>query len=134
MRPIHLQPQSRQFALRAVSEAPDGYYVNITEGQRGPGSNALMWVLLECFSEQLEWPVNGAMTKLEPVEWKDIMTAAFDNEHVRLAQGLNGGVVMLGHRTSRYTKSKMSEFIDWLYAEGANRDVVFDKEVECANP
>ena len=37
--------------------------------------------------------------------------------------GLDGGVVMLGLRTSKFGVRKMSEFIDFLHATAAARDV-----------
>jgi hypothetical protein len=79
--------------------------------------------LLECFSQQLQWPVNGAMVNLEPEEWKDILTAAYRNETQRVAMGLNGGMVMLGMRTSKMTKAEFSEFIEFIHAVAAERDV-----------
>ena len=82
-----------------------------------------MWPLLQQFSEQLQWPVNAEYTTLTKEEWKDILTAAFYGETVRLAQGLNGGVVMLGLHTRTFTKKKFCEFIDFIYSEAAHRNV-----------
>ena len=82
-----------------------------------------MWPILEAFSAQLEWPVNGKMVKLTPEEWKDILAAAFKGERVRLAQGLDGGIVMLGLRTSKMTKKTFSEWLEFLHATAAARGV-----------
>ena len=82
-----------------------------------------MWPILTEFSKQLEWPVDGRMTKMEPDEWKDVLTAAFRGESVRLAMGLNGGVVLLGQRTSKFTKAQFSEWIEFLYSVAADREV-----------
>lgn len=90
---------------------------------RSTTQNSLLWPILEAFSAQLKWPVNGAMCSLEAEEWKDILTAAFRQETARLAQGLNGGVVMLGARTSKMSKKEFSEFIEFLYAVAAERGV-----------
>lgn len=86
--------------------------------------NRLMWPLLAEFSKQLEWPINGKMTKMSPEDWKDVLTSAFKNESVRLAMGLDGGIVMLGQRTSRFTKPQFAEWIEFLYATAADRGVV----------
>ena len=101
--------------------------VRLSKPTRSLEANSLMWVLLTAFAEQLQWPVNGKMVNLSPEEFKEILTAAFDQEEVRLASGLEGGVVMLGQRTSKYSTKKMSEFIEFLYATGTDRDVAFDE-------
>ncbi|MBY0438783.1 MAG: recombination protein NinB, partial [Burkholderiales bacterium] len=49
---------------------------------------------------------------------------AFHGETVRLAAGWNGGVVMLGLRTSQFGKRRFSEWIDFLHACAAEKDVV----------
>lgn len=115
--------QARRNAREAVENAPDGYCVTVSEPTRSLDQNAAMWPILQAFSDQLQWPVNGAMVWMTPDEWKDVLTAAFERENVRLAMGLDGGVVMLGLRTSKFGVRKMSEFIDFLHATAAARDV-----------
>lgn len=83
----------------------------------------MLWPLLEAFSQQLDWPVNGRMCKLEPEEWKDVLSAAYRQETARLAMGLNGGVVMLGLRTSKMNKREFSEFLEFIMAVAAERQV-----------
>ena len=61
--------------------------VKVSEMTRNLEQNALMWPLLECFSQQVRWPVNGNMQYLEPEEWKDLLSAAFKNETQRVAMG-----------------------------------------------
>lgn len=120
---ILVSPEVRQRAIQAVRDAPGGFVVTISEPSRSLDQNSLLWPLLECFSQQLMWPVNGEMCKLEPEEWKDILSAAFKQETVRLAMGLNGGMVMLGLRTSRMPKREFSEFIEFILATAAQRGV-----------
>jgi hypothetical protein len=85
--------------------------------------NAAQWPILDAFSRQLQWPVNGKMVHMTPEEWKDTLSAAFQNETVRLAMGLNGGVVMLGMRTSKMSKARFSEWLEFLHAVAAERGV-----------
>lgn len=93
------------------------HYRELNERRRNAAQNSAMWPILQAWSDQKEWPVNGVMTRLTPEEFKDLLTAAFEGETApRLAQGLNGGVVMLGRRTSRYGKKRFSEWLDWLMA------------------
>lgn len=115
---------ARVNAINAVSNAPAGYRVEIREPGRTLDQNAAMWPILEAFAEQLEWPVNGVMCKLTAEEWKDLLTAAFRQEQPRLAMGLNGGMVMLGQRTSKFGKKAFSEFLEFLHSVAADRGVV----------
>ena len=119
-----VHPQARANAVVAVKQAPDGYAVTIREPNRTLDQNAAQWPILEAFSDQLMWPVNGQMVKMTAEEWKDVLTAAFQRETARLAMGLDGGVVMLGQRTSKFGKKKFGEWLEFLHAVAAQRGVV----------
>ena len=100
---------------------PNGGELNpicpVCEERRNAGQNAAQWPILQAWAKQKQWPVNGSMTTLTDEEWKDILTAAFEGEtSPRISPGLNGGMVMLGRRTSRYGKRRFSEWLDWLNA------------------
>ena len=117
----------------AIMSAPDGMRVEIKERKRSLDQNAAQWPILQAFAEQIKWPVNGELVTLDPEEFKDILTAAFFGESVRLAQGLNGGVVMLGKRTSKFTKKEFSDWLEFLHAAAAARGVVvYDDHREAA--
>ena len=121
--------EARRRAVAYVEAAPSGYVVTISEPTRSLEQNAAQWPYLEAFSKQLKWPVNGAFVSMEPEEWKDVLTAAFKGEKVRLAMGLNGGVVMLGLRTSKMPKGSFSEWLEFLKATAADRGVtVYERE------
>lgn len=117
-------PMARANAVHAVQTAPEGYSVTIKESNRTLDQNAAQWPILQAFSQQLEWPVNGQMVRMTDEEWKDVLTAAFQRETARLAMGLDGGVVMLGQRTSQFGKKKFSEWLEFLHAVAAQRGVV----------
>lgn len=123
---VHLEARKR--AAQCVAEAPDGYVCEVREPSRNSAQNALLWVWLTAFSEQLVWPVNGAMVRLEPEEWKDILSAAYRQESQRIAQGLNGGMVMLGMRTSKMGKREFAEFIEFVQSVAADRGVMLETE------
>jgi hypothetical protein len=114
---------ARQRAMEAVLNAPDGWVVVVQEPNRSLDQNAAQWPILAAFADQLEWPINGAMVRMMPDEWKDVLTAAFRGETVRLAQGLNGGVVMLGQRTSKFRKREFSDWLEFLHSIAAERGV-----------
>lgn len=117
-------PAARANAVHAVQTAPEGYCVTIREPNRTLEQNAAQWPILEAFSAQLQWPVNGQMVHMTAEEWKDVLTAAFQRETARLAMGLDGGVVMLGQRTSKFGKRRFSEWLEFLHAVAAMRGVV----------
>lgn len=114
---------ARRRAMAAVADAPAGFVVRVTEPTRNLAQNAAQWPILEAFSQQLTWPVNGQMVRMTPEEWKDVLTAAFKGEKARLAMGLDGGVVMLGMRTSEMSKQTFSEWLDFLNATAALRGI-----------
>ena len=99
--------------------------VAITLGRptRSKEQNRLMWPLLTDFSKQ----VTHCGLMYAPEDWKDILTAAFEKQ-ARLAPSLDGtGVVFLGFRTSKYSKKKFSQFIEFMYAEGSERSIRWSK-------
>ena len=62
-------------------------------------------------------------------DWQDILTCAFRNESPRVASGLNGGMVLLGQRTSKFSKKEFSEWMEFLWSVAADRGVVvYEKE------
>lgn len=113
----------RQRAAQACLTAPEGDAVSIGEPTRSLEQNAAQWPILEAFAEQLLWPVDAEMVRMTAEEWKDVLTAAFKGEKVRLAKGLYGGVVMLGLRTSKFGKNEFSEWLDFLNAVAVERGV-----------
>lgn len=121
---ILAHPEARRRAIAAVDSAPEGYMVKISPPPRGLDANSLMWVYLEAFSRQLKWPVNGEFVTMSAEEWKHVLTAAYQKESARLAMGIDGGVVMLGMRTSKMGKRQFSEFIEFLQSVAADRNVV----------
>lgn len=116
--------EARRRAAEDCATAPDGWIVRVSEPTRSLDQNAAQWPILEEFSEQLEWPVNGMMSRLSKEEWKDILTAAFRQESPRVAMGLNGGVVMLGQRTREFGKREFSDWLEFLHATAIERGVI----------
>jgi len=114
----------RASAIAYISTLPIGSGITTdTDASRNLEQNAAQWPILSAFSKQLPWPVNGQMTKMSDEEWKDVLTAGFKNETARLAMGLDSGVVMLGKRTSRFSKKMFSEWLEYLHAVAATRGV-----------
>lgn len=132
-RPFVISNESvRASAIAYISTLPLGSGIATdTDANRNLEQNAAQWPILAAFSKQLLWPVNGQMTKMSDDEWKDVLTAGFKNETARLALGLDGGVVMLGKRTSRFSKKVFSEWLEYLHFVAAIRGVVIDNGRAC---
>lgn len=118
---VHQEARTR--AAMAVSTAPEGWIVTVSEPNRNLSQNAMLWPLLQAFSDQLQWPVNGKLEWLDPDSWKEVLSCAFEGEQARVAAGLDGGMVLLGQRTSQYGKAKFAEFIEFILATAADRGV-----------
>jgi hypothetical protein len=115
---------NRRHVAERVANLPEGYVIKTGPSNRTLDQNAAQWPILEAFSKQLQWPVNGVMCDLTAEEFKDVLTAAFKNEtSPRLAAGLNGGVVMLGARTSKMSKETFSNWLEFLHAVAAMKGV-----------
>lgn len=123
-------PQWQDVQLRLnqhiIAETQAGRVLRVTVGEpkRSHEQNDRMWAMLTEVSEQLEWPVDGCMRKLSAEEWKDILTAGLKREQ-KVAQGIDGGFVILGQRTSQMTKRELSDLMELISAFGAERGVTF---------
>lgn len=109
--------------VKALLMAGKRLEVSIDAETRDNEQNKQQWPILQAFSEQIQWPVNGEMVYMTAEEWKDVLTAAFKGETVRLAMGLDGGVVMLGMRTSKIKRDVWPEWMAFLKATAAMRGV-----------
>lgn len=118
--------EARQRAANDCMTAADGWVVTIQEPTRSLDQNAAQWPILQAFADQLQWPINGKLCWISKEDWKDILTAAFKAETVRLAMGLDGGMVMLGQRTSKMGKKEFSDWLEFLHATAADRGVELD--------
>jgi hypothetical protein len=96
--------------------------------KRSTAQNRYLWAILKAFSDQLEWPVNGLMQRITPEDYKDILSASYRSESIRLSQTTDGRVVMLGLRTRYMKKPEFCEFIEFLFSVAAERGVTLPIE------
>lgn len=131
---LHIELHNKQQAWAAIKaqlypflagalQGGKKWILTIKPETRTQAQNRLMWPILEAFAKQLEWPVNGRMVLMGPEDWKDLLSAAFSREQVRLAMGLDGSVVLLGQRTSQFTKTEFGEWVEFLYSTATDRGV-----------
>lgn len=89
--------------------------------------NSLLWAMLHDIAKQVPWPVDGTVQHLSAEEWKDILSSGL-KKHQRIAQGVDGGFVILGVRTSKMTVAEMIELIEFIQYFGAEKGVIWSKE------
>ncbi len=96
-----------------------------------------MWPLLKDLSDQVIW--HGE--KLEPAEWKDLITVLVSQmqnpeREQKSAPGINGGRVYFGVRTSQSSKRYMVEVIEAIYWFGTEHNVKFSEvqQSDCMGP
>jgi hypothetical protein len=93
---------------------------------RTTSQNRMLWSILGDLADQVQWPVDGKLQKLDADEWKHILSAGL-KKHQRVAQGIEGGFVMLGQATSRMTVGEMADLITLAHAFGDERGVKWSK-------
>lgn len=117
-------PLVRRNAAYAVANAPDGYRFELRPKTRTLAQNDILWSILTDISKQVQFVVNGELVKVSPEEVKDILTAGLKRE-TRMAMGIDGGMVILGQRTSKMTVRQLAELIELAHAFGAEKDVIW---------
>lgn len=103
--------------------------IEAREESRTDKQNRLMWPLLKDLSDQVSWYGE----KLEPAEWKDLITVLVSQmqkpeREQKSAPGINGGRVYFGVRTSQSSKRYMVEVIEAIYWFGTERNVKFSEK------
>lgn len=91
--------------------------VTLGRKKRSNDQNAKLWPMLTDISRQVDW----FGRKHSPGQWKDIITGSF--ESCEFVPGIDGQMIMLGGRTSKYSKARFSELIEYIYAFGADKQV-----------
>lgn len=102
--------------------------IEAREETRTDKQNRLMWPLLKDLSVQVVW--HGE--KLEPKEWKDLITVLVSQmqnpeSEQKSAPGINGGRVYFGVSTSKSSKRYMVDVIEAIYWFGTEHGVKFSE-------
>lgn len=118
---------ARKAICRHVLTADEGYIVTIAEPSRNLEQNAKMWAMLADLSEQTDWHGN----KLNPEEWKDLLSAGLVQSKV-VPNMTGNGFVILGQRTSKLSKSQFAALIELITAFAVERGVIFGDERQAA--
>ena len=117
-------PELIQWVINMVTKGIPAGPVVVSMGREGRSldQNAKMWAMLADVSRQAQLVINGQQVKASPDDWKDVFTAALRKES-RMALGIDGGVVILGMRTSRMKKDEFRDLIELIYAYGAEHQI-----------
>ena len=114
---------ARKAICRHVLTADEGYIVTFAEPSRNLEQNAKMWAMLADLSAQTDWHGN----KLNPEEWKDLLSAGLVQSKV-VPNMTGNGFVILGQRTSKLSKSQFAALIELITAFAVERGVIFGDE------
>lgn len=109
--------------------APAGWNVTFRPPTRSLDQNALLHAVLTDISKQVEW----FGQKFTPEIWKRLCMAAWlreKNEKPMLIPALDGyGVDIIFERTSKLTTAQCSDLVEWCFAFGAEKGVIFKDRV-----
>jgi len=114
---------ARKAICRHVMTADEGYIVTIAEPSRNLEQNAKMWAMLADLSAQTDWHGN----RLNPEEWKDLLSAGLVQSKV-VPNMTGNGFVILGQRTSKLSKSQFAALIELITAFAVECGVIFGDE------
>jgi len=115
-------PGQRSLAKQLIECAPVDYVVTIREQARSGEQNSLFWAILSDISRAK--PEGRRHT---PEVWKQLAMHACGHL-TQFEMGLDGQPFPTGFRSSRLSKSQMSDLIEWLYAYGSEHGVKWSDE------
>lgn len=107
-------PTQKQVAHQYIEQAEQDWIMRLSPPTRTLEQNAKLWPMLNDVSKQVNWYGQH----LSDEEWKDVFTAALKKQKV--VPGIDGGFVVLGHRTSTMPKSEFSDLIELIYSFGCD--------------
>lgn len=119
-------PSQRAFAKSLIERAPQDAVVTVREAKRSLEQNDKMWAMLSDISRAK--PEGRRHT---PETWKALFMHACGHA-VQFEMGLNGQPFPVGFRSSRMSKSQMSDLIEFVYSYGAEHGVVWSDEASKA--
>ena len=116
----------RALAKQLIDRAPPMAVLSIREGKRTTEQNSKLWALLSDVSRAK--PEGRHHT---PDIWKALFMSACGHA-VQFEAGLDGRPFPIGFRSSRLSKSQMSDLIEFIMAWGSERGVRWSNESEAA--
>ncbi len=96
--------------------------LSVRSETRTVAQNSIMWSCLEDIAKQVQFVVDGRLQYVTSEDVKDILSASLTRQN-RMALGIDGGVVMLGQRTSKMTIPEMCDMVTLCHAFGDSKGV-----------
>ena len=112
--------EARRRAVAAVSQAPEGWVVSVSEPTRSLDLNSALHARIGELGEALGWKWKGYDVDLEAL--KRIFMVAYRKMHgrpSRMLPGIDGEPVVIDWRTSAMTQRECSELVDMIDAWAA---------------
>ncbi|WP_429499401.1 recombination protein NinB [Robbsia andropogonis] len=121
---------ARQSAMRAISYAPDGFVVQITE----PNKTRLQEEKYHAMFGDIAKQAQFMGSKRDVETWKRLLVDAFARAKAAMGEPIQGqggiipnldgtGFVQLGVQTRKFRKKEAIDFVDYLYAWGAENGI-----------
>ena len=127
--------EARRRAMAAVADAPEGWRVTVSPPSKSRDQEERYHAMIGDIAKQceffgLKWHVDDVKRLLVDAFAEAMRQAGTPLHHDgRVIPSLDGKrVVQLGTQTARFRKSEASEFIEHLFAYGAERDVKWSNE------
>jgi hypothetical protein len=113
---------ARKEAERLVWIAPNGSVLNVREARRTLEQNDKLWAMLSDVSRAMP-----GGRRLTADVWKAVFMNACGHA-VQFETGLSGEPFPIGFRSSRLSKSQMSDLIEFILAWGTENGVQWSNE------
>lgn len=117
-------PSSERLAHEYVTKATQagGYQVEFKKATRSTEQNSKLWAMLaDIYRAHPTW--NGM--PMSPERWKATFMDALGVEQDYAPNLEGGGIVPIGQRSSKLTKSQMSDLIELMLAFGVKHGVTW---------
>jgi hypothetical protein len=135
--------EARRRAAQHCMEAPDGHLAKFSEPRKSRDQEAKYHAMFGDIARQVQ--VGGI--KLSEESMKRALVSAFkidtkddpelsrywrEMAEMKMFVGFRGEIVLDGDQTRKFPKPLASALIEWLYAFGTERDVVWSDERQAA--
>lgn len=134
---ILVHAEARRRAIQAVQEAPDGFMVQVSEPAKKRIQEEKYHAMIGDIAKQCEF-MSG---KMDADDWKRLLVDMFSKVMRDLGTPLHHDgrvipsldferVVQLGIQTREFRVAEAANFIEYLYAFGSDRGVIWSEPVE----
>lgn len=120
---LTLTKTNRAKAIIGVSNAPDGYVLELREPKRSDEQNAALWGLLNQIQRQR--PTHNGV-KMTPDTWKAVFMNALGVEMQMLPTLECDGYFVAGHRSSQLTKGEFTNLLELMLAWAAREGLTIN--------